>query len=302
MSKLAVNIVRFFIVALSKLPLKFHYFMGDVLSWIAKNVFRYRADVVWINISRSFPHMKYKELKKVYNDFYRHLGEIVAETIWFGGSSYERLRKAGIVRLTNPEVLDEMFMDAPGMTMLSTHCGNWELLGGLPDYRSASDEKIHISEKQITVVYKKMSSEVSDEVFKMNRIAPLELVGTECEVESSNILRYAIKHKDEKRLYIYPTDQAPYKNAGKHPIGEFMHQPTNVMLGSVGVACKLAHAVVYMKMRRLERGKYEMTFIPICKDASAMPPEEIMRKYYDLLEQELNETPCNWLWSHKRWK
>ena len=302
MSKLSVNIVRFCIVALSKLPLKFHYFMGDVLSWIAKNVFRYRADVVWINISRSFPHMKYKELKKVYNDFYRHLGEIVAETIWFGGSSYERLRKAGIVRLTNPEVLDDMFMEAPGMTMLSTHCGNWELLGGLPDYRSSSDENIHISEKQITVVYKKMSSEVSDEVFKLNRIAPLELVGTECEVESSNILRYAIKHKDEKRLYIYPTDQAPYKNAGKHPIGEFMHQPTNVMLGSVGVACKLAHAVVYMKMRRLEREKYEMTFIPICKDASAMPPEEIMRKYYDLLEQELNETPCNWLWSHKRWK
>ena len=184
MSKLAVNIVRFCIVALSKLPLKFHYFMGDVLSWIAKNLFRYRADVVWINISRSFPHMKYKELKKVYNDFYRHLGEIVAETIWFGGSSYERLRKAGIVRLTNPEVLDDMFMEAPGMTMLSTHCGNWELLGGLPDYRSASDEKIHISEKQITVVYKKMSSEVSDEVFKLNRIAPLELVGTECEVES----------------------------------------------------------------------------------------------------------------------
>ena len=302
MRKLYVNIVRFCIVALSKLPLKFHYFMGDVLAWVAKNLLRYRSDVVWVNISRSFPDMKYKELKKVYNDFYRHLGEIFAETIWFGGSSYQRLRKAGIVTLANPEILDEMFEAAPGMTMLSTHCGNWELLGGLPDYRSASDEKIHISEKQITVVYKKMSSEVSDEVFKLNRIAPLELVGTECEVESSNILRYAIKHKDEKRLYIYPTDQAPYKNAGKHPIGEFMHQPTNVMLGSVGVACKLAHAVVYMKMRRVERGHYEMTFIPICTNASEMGPEDIMRKYYDLLELELNETPCNWLWSHKRWK
>ena len=302
MSKLAVNIVRFCIVALSKLPLKFHYFMGDVLSWTAKNVFRYRADVVWINISRSFPHMKYKELKKVYNDFYRHLGEIVAETIWFGGSSYERLRKAGIVRLTNPEVLDDMFMEAPGMTMLSTHCGNWELLGGLPDYRSSSDEKIHISEKQITVVYKKMSSEVSDEVFKMNRIAPLELVGTECEVESSNILRYAIKHKDEKRVYIYPTDQAPYTRTGKYQIGEFMSQPTNAMLGSVGVACKLSHSVMYMKMKRVERGRYEMTLIPICRNASEMKPEEIMRKYYDLLEEEIRETPDNWLWTHKRWK
>ena len=28
----------------------------------------------------------------------------------------------------------------------------------------------------------------------------------------------------------------------------------------------------------------------------------VFDKYYDLLEQELNETPANWLWSHKRWK
>jgi lauroyl/myristoyl acyltransferase len=33
-----------------------------------------------------------------------------------------------------------------------------------------------------------------------------------------------------------------------------------------------------------------------------MAPEDILRKYYDLLEQEINETPGNWLWSHKRWK
>ena len=276
--------------------------MGDILAWLLKKVFRYRYSVALINMTRSFPDFGYWNLPKTIGQFYTHLGEIIAETIWFSCSSHKRVQKSKIVRFTNPDLLVEYFEKSPSVTVLSTHCGNWELLGGLPDYRSASDEKIHISEKQITVVYKKMSSEVSDEVFKMNRIAPLELVGTECEVESSNILRYAIKHKDEKRLYIYPTDQAPYKNAGKHPIGEFMHQPTNVMLGSVGVACKLAHAVVYMKMRRLERGKYEMTFIPICKDASAMPPEEIMRKYYDLLEQELNETPCNWLWSHKRWK
>ena len=45
-----------------------------------------------------------------------------------------------------------------------------------------------------------------------------------------------------------------------------------------------------------------MSFIPICEDASKTTPEAILRKYYDLLEQEINETPGNWLWSHKRWK
>lgn len=294
-----VNIVRGMLVALSQLPLGFHYFMGDVLSWIARNILRYRSDVVWINIARSFPDRKYKELKKIYRDFYRHFGEIVAETIWFSGSNNKRLKRTGIVKVTDPELVSEYFDNSPSMTVLSTHCGNWELLGGLFAY---NDIPYSFGEKDISVVYKKLSNPVSDEVFKRNRIAPLEIVGTECEVESSNILRFSMKHKEERRMYIYPADQAPYWKAGKHPIGEFLHQQTNAMIGSMGVACKLSHSVMYMKMKRVKRGYYEMTFIPICMNASEHAPEEILRKYYDLLEEEINETPANWLWSHKRWK
>ena len=294
-----VNIVRGLLVTLSQLPLGFHYFMGDVLSWLARNILRYRSDVVWINIARSFPDRKYKELKKIYRDFYRHFGEIVAEAIWFSGSNNKRLKRAGIVKVTDPELVSEYFDNSPSMTVLSTHCGNWELLGGLFAY---NDIPYSFAEQDMTVVYKKLTNPVSDEVFKRNRIAPLEIVGTECEVESSNILRFSMKHKDERRMYIYPADQAPYRKAGKHPIGEFLHQQTNAMIGSMGVACKLSHSVMYMKMKRVKRGYYEMTFIPICMNASEHAPEEILRKYYDLMEEEINETPANWLWSHKRWK
>lgn len=302
MNELFAKIIRGCMICLGKLPLKFHYFMGDILSWIAEKLLRYRTDVVWINLSRSFPEMKYKELKQVYRDFYRHFGEIFAETIWFAAATYKRLFKSGIVTVTNPEEINEMFLSTPSMTVLSTHCGNWELMGGFLGYRTSSGVKVAIEEKQIQVVYKKLSSPVSDEVFRRNRVAALEEVGTSCEIESSNILRQTLKQKDERMVYIYPTDQAPYRKAGKHPIGEFMSQPTNVMLGSVGVACKLSHSVMYMKMKRVERGRYEMTLIPICRDASHLTPEELMRKYYDLLEEEIRETPANWLWTHKRWK
>ena len=302
MNKILADIVRGLMVALSKLPLRFHYFMGDVVAWLAKNVLRYRSDVVWINISRSFPDMKYKELKAVYNDFYRHFGEIFAEAVWFAGASYKRLYDSRIVTVMNPEEINGMFASTPSMTVLSTHCGNWELMGGFLGYRTATGTKVAIEEEDIQVVYKKLSSPVFDEVFRRNRVAALERVGTSCEIESSNILRQTMKQKDMRKVYIYPTDQAPYRKAGKHPIGEFMHQQTNVMLGSVGVACKLSHSVMYMKMKRTERGRYEMTLIPICRNASEMTPEEIMRKYYDLLQEEINETPCNWLWTHKRWK
>ena len=302
MKDLRVSIVRGLIVLLSRFPLKFHYFMGDILSWLAKNVIQYRTGVVMHNLSRSFPELKYRDVRKIYDEFYRHFGELVAETIWFGGSSYERLRKNGIVTVMNSKEVSEIFDSTPSMTVLSTHCGNWEIMGGLLGYRTADGGKMSVPESAISVVYKKMSNAVSDRVFALNRVAPLEDVGTECEVESHNILRYSMKHKNERRMYIYPTDQAPYTGAGRYPIGQFMSQETTAMMGSVGVACKLSHSVMYMKMRRVERGRYEMTFIPICRDASKMTPEEIMRKYYDLLEDEIRETPCNWLWSHNRWK
>ena len=302
MKSFAVSLIRGLMVLLSKLPLKFHYFMGDILAWLAMNVMHYRSGVVWKNLSRSFPQLKYRELKKIYKDFYKHFGEIVAEGVWFGGSSYERLRKNGIVTVMNPEEISEMYDSSPSMTFLSTHCGNWELMGGFLGYRTATGGKICFEEKDITVVYKKLKNHVFDRVFALNRIAPLVDVGTECEVESSGILRYSIQHRNEKRVYIYPTDQAPYYKSGPHPIGKFMHQDTMAMLGSVGVACRLSHSVMYMKMKQVERGRYEMTLIPICRNASESTPEEIMRKYYDLLEEEINETPHNWLWSHNRWK
>jgi KDO2-lipid IV(A) lauroyltransferase len=152
------------------------------------------------------------------------------------------------------------------------------------------------------VVYKKLSSDVSNEIFKRNRVSPLGKGKEECLVESSNILRYAISHRKDKKIYVYPADQAPYWKAGKHFIGDFMNQPTNAMQGSMGVACKLSHSVLYLKMRRVERGQYEWTLIPICEDGSKTTPEELLRKYYDLLQEEIMETPANWLWSHKRWK
>lgn len=302
MKKIAVNITRGALVALSKLPLKFHYFMGGIFAWLARSVFRYRYDVVMVNLSRSFPDLKYGALKALAKDFYRHFGEIVAESIWFSGSNYKRLYDSGIVTVTNPEEFNRLFLSTPSMTVLSTHCGNWELLGGFLGYRTSTGEKVALEEEQIRVVYKKLSSPVADEVFKRNRASALERVGTSCEIESMNILRHAVANRGKRLIYIYPTDQAPYWKAAKHPMGEFMHQQTNAMLGSVGAACKLSHSVMYLKMKRVERGHYEMTLIPLCANASEMKPEDLMRRYYDLLEEEINETPANWLWTHKRWK
>lgn len=302
MKNVFVSIIRFLMVVMGKLPLKFHYFMGDILSWIVKNVIKYRTGIVWMNISRSFPDLKYTELKQIFNDFYRHFGEIFAEAIWFGASSYDRLNKEDIVTVKNPEVIAGLYEQSPSVTVLCSHCGNWEILGGFYGYITKSGFNCPFSEQELTVIYKKLSSEVADKVFAENRIAPIKDHSPYNIIESKNILRFSIEHKDSKRIYGFPADQTPYKGMGRHDMGRFLNQQTYAMTGSVGVACKLSHSVVYMKMKRVARGKYEWEFVPICRNASEMAPDEIMKQYYNLLEQEIMETPFNWLWTHNRWK
>ena len=300
MSKLGVDIARAAVKVVGRLPLKVHYVFADFIAWLAGKVVRYRNDVIMINLSRSFPEKKYRELQKIRDDYYRHFAEIFAEAIWFGASDYKRLHDSGIVTVTNPEVLNEYMAGADNMTVMFSHCGNWEILGGFLGYRTHEDISLDLQEEQIKVVYKGLHSSFANKFFLLNRVAPLEKVDFSCEIEASRILRYAIEHRKEKNVYIYIADQYPYRAA--HDVGTFLNQDTKAMLGAAGVACKLGHSVVYLKMRRVERGRFEMTLIPICMNASEHTPEQITRKYFDLLEEEICETPANWLWSHKRWK
>ena len=282
----------------SKLPLKFHYFCGDIFSWVMKNILHYRQNVVITNISRSFPEKKYPEIKSIVSAFYRHLGEIFAEAVWFSGSDARRIHASGICRYTNLEVLCDADENSPSVTVLFSHCGNWELLGGLLCYNYNPDVDYPCHESNVKVVYKELHNRFWNEVFVRNRCYPAK--GFDGQIESKNILRYAIRHRNVKNIYIYPTDQYPY--AGSHDAGLFLNQPTKVMLGSAGLAHKLGMSVLYLSMKQVSRGHYEMTFVPICGNAAELSPEEIMRRYLDLLEADIRETPYNWLWSHKRWK
>jgi len=283
---------------LGALPLGFHYAWSKVIVWILRDLMRYRKDVVMINLARSFPHKKYKEIKEIYNKFYNHFGNIFAEAIWFAGcKDYARLRKQAIVTTDNWDVIEEAYKNSPGVMILNSHQGNWELFGGIMGY---------IPEDTITplesfrVVYKKLKNETWDKVFAANRCSVLD--DQENIIESSDVLRYAVSHRKEKKIYVFITDQSPYKNASVHRVKDFMHQRTVSMTGGAALA-KLVHMSVFsMEMRVESRGHYVLHFDKICDDASQYTPEEIMDTYYENIQGYIEAQPWNYLWTHKRWK
>ena len=272
-----------------------------ILSFLASDVLRYRKSVVRRNLLHAFPTLGDKERKEIERKFYRHLGEVVCESLSFGKyrgkKGKERLRLAGICTM-EPNRSEYEAMD--GMMVLTSHCGNWEMMGGWFAY--CREGSLGYSEGDITVVYKRLRSPFWDRVMSRRRLGPLMESGFDGYVESREVLRYALEHKGEKKVYVFPTDQYPYRGAAKRDVKDFFGEGTLTMTGGAALAHKLGMGVVYMSVKRREEGGYAMAFETICRDASGMEPSEIMDRYYALLQRDIKAQSENWLWSHKRWK
>ncbi|MBR5075527.1 MAG: lysophospholipid acyltransferase family protein [Bacteroidales bacterium] len=286
---------------LGLLPLRVHYALGRFLAWLAGDVFRYRRDVVVHNLTKAFPDLNVWDLKPIRKAFYRHFGDLIAETVWFGGCrSAKRLHRQRLVEIENPEVPAHLFEVAPSMVVMYSHCGNWELYGGIESY-NYSDTPLPFTEQNFCVVYREMSSKMWDDILRDNRFAPLKdrkhFPGY---IESKDIIRYAFTHRDEKKVYNVNTDQRPYFASSGNLDVDFLGQRVQTMTGAAALARKFGMSVAYLTMRPDRRGHYLLRYTPICEDASKMSVQDIMQQYYTLLEKDIREQPENYLWTHQR--
>ena len=138
---------------------------------------------------------------------------------------------------------------------------------------------------------------------KANRTAPLiDRKNYPGYLESAEIMRFVLEHKNEKLMYNFITDQYPYSASRGNIHMNFMHQDCLSMKGAAELARKLHMSVCYVGMPQVRRGQYKLRYDTICEDASTMSAEDIMKEYYKRLEADLKAQPWNYLWSHRRWK
>lgn len=298
--KIGCFILRCLTRPLAVLPLGFHRSCGRLLGRMAGNLFRYRRDVVMINLARSFPEKHYSELQEICRRSYAHFGKLIAEAIWFGGSSPKRLRRSGVARIDDVSLINGCFDKGKSVIVMGSHCGNWELFGG---YRFYTDEPFKYDELNMCVVYRRLTSPAWERFMKKNRLAAVtDRKHYDGMVESFRLMRYVLEHKDRNMFYNIVTDQFPYSDSFRVKVRDFMGQETWSMGGATALAHKLGMAVFYLRMKENQDGNYSISFIPICEDAREMDSVEILDRYYALLEEDLREQPWNYLWTHKRWK
>jgi KDO2-lipid IV(A) lauroyltransferase len=275
-----------FIIAyiVSLLPMTFLYAMASFVFFLAYHIIGYRKAVVIQNISRSFPDMKYGEIRCNVKKFYACFTAYFAEMLKSISAPAEVLDKK--IFFENLEVIDKHVNNGRNVIACLGHCGNWEVLNFMP-YKLRHD---------MYAVYKPLRSGVINKLMiKLRSRFGMKLI------PDKSVIRHILTQKSSAAVYLFLADQCPRIKDDKYKFN-LLNQETYIFSGMEKLARISQSAVIYLHITQLTKGNYKITCIPVCSEAESMNEGEITKKYVDLLTENIKEEPYGWLWTHKRWK
>jgi KDO2-lipid IV(A) lauroyltransferase len=275
-----------FVWLLHLLPERILYLLSDILYLLMYHVAGYRKKVVYKNLEKAFPEYDKSEIKRIAKKFFHHLCDLMLESaVSHFYSESKALKK---ITYKNPELLNELYGKGKQVMAVLGHYGNWEYLSSLA----------LVIDYPVVAIYKPLNNEYFDRMVQKNRntfgviTVPMEKIARRLiEYHKSNTPVLTLNLGDQRPQY----HQIQYWT-------KFMERDTPMFLGTEKLSRKLDTAVVFLKIRKLKRGRYEMEAELICENPKDLEPFEITNRHVAILEDLIREEPAYWLWSHKRWK
>lgn len=109
-----------------------------------------------------------------------------------------------------------------------------------------------------------------------------------------------VKNRNEVTATAFAADQTPPPETAYWTT--FLNQDTPVFWGTEKIAQKFNYPVVYVTIRLVKRGHYEVDAELVYDDPKSTKEGEITEMHTRRLEQDIKKQPEIWLWSHRRWK
>ena len=268
----------------SLLPLRVIYVFTDCLYILLTSVLPYRKKVIKQNLKNSFPNKSEKEIQQLSKRFYRHLTDLLAESVKGLSISKKDLKKR--FKVQNSDLLDELYANNQSVLLVSGHYNNWEWL--------ILSQALLFNHKAVGVGMP-LSNGFWDKKLNQRR----GRFGMDI-INSNNVREY-FENKKEPTATLLLTDQSP-GDSTKSFWMEFLNQKTPVLFGAEMFAHQYNEAVVFFHLEKIKRGRYVMHLKKITDQPKSMSWGEITIKHTKMLEKVINERPEYWLWSHKRWK
>jgi KDO2-lipid IV(A) lauroyltransferase len=271
---------------ISILPFPVFYIFSDFVYLIVYYVIRYRKKTVRDNLALAFPNLTAKERLIIEKKSYHHLCDMFLEMIKTMTISQEEMNKR--FTITNLELVKEFEKKGKSTILLASHYASWEWL------LSLNDKTIF---KGIGV-YKKIANKYFDKLIRDIRSKyNAELVETKKAIP----LMAENQHNGVISMYGLASDQSPKLDRAFH-WDTFMGVEVPVHTGAEMLAKRYDLNVLFVKVKKVKRGFYEATFVPISDNPKAIPDFEITNTFLREVEKQIYEAPEYYFWTHKRWK
>lgn len=274
------------IVLMSFLPMPVLYLFSNLLYVVTFYLIGYRKEVVWNNLSKSFPEKTENERKKIMKDFYLHFCDIIFETIKNASISESFLKQHCSFTKEAHIIFNDYASRKQTIVAVLGHCGNWEW--------NALSYQVHFSQPLLGV-YHPLSNKAFNAFLLKWRIK----FGSHI-IPLREFYPYLLKNTSTPFTIGLIADQSPPPESAYWT--NFLNQDTPVFNGPEKIARKLNFPVVYVHVRKLKRGYYELDVKKLTDTPNKLNEGELSEMHVRCLEENIREQPFTWLWSHKRWK
>jgi len=271
---------------LSRFPFWILFIIAELFAWFSYHVFRYRRDVVFRNLKKSFPGKSEQDIRKVAIRFYRHFFQVWCEVLKGRNFTQDEWRER--VTTSGFDLMKQHLDAGTSIIFMTGHAANWEWAGAAT--------QAWIADHPVTVFYKAIKNEeFGREILDIRKRAKLN------PIEKDTALRYLIKTKNIPQLIGMISDQIPALGAEKYWMN-FLGQDTAFYQGAEKFSKSMKYPVFYADMRKVKRGHYHIEVIPLYDGREEIDEGQVILSYAKLLEETIKSRPSDYLWSHRRWK
>ena len=281
--------LRALISILSRLPLGVHYWIADYILYpLIMYVVRYRRRLAERNLRDCFPDKTDAERNRILRDFYHQFTYVTVETVYGYRISDEEMRQR--VVFSNMDEVNPLVTAAGGGMYMLAHFGNWEWLASVQQWNAPGVKELN--------VYRRVKSQAMDALMLDIRSKR----GGAC-VEKQRILRELVRYRADKQPVTVGllSDQKPRPEVTRTWV-DFLNHETGFLDGGEVLGKKFGYPVFYAHVTRLQRGYYRCDFKVLAADPKNTAEGEITTAYARALEQNIQEQPELWLWTHNRFK
>lgn len=259
--------------------------LADVLAWLAWRIVRVEQRALRANLTASFPSLSELQLQRLMRDYYRNFSQVLVEVVRSVHLPAAELRRR--VTFENFEPVRAVLDAGTPVLLVAAHQCNWEWM-----LLALSLELGY----PLEAAYKPLvDGWAQREMLKARSRFGAQLV------PAQELLAHILRGGRTPRAIAMVADQEPRTSERRHWT-RFMNRDTAFFMGAEEITRVTKFPAFFIGLRRTRRGHYTVSATPLFQPGEKLTTGALTERYARLVEAQIEASPADWPWSHKRWK